>query len=392
MDGPLKGIRALDFGMAAVGPIAAEYLGELGADVIKVESPSGDIVRRGKPTMRGMGHTFLGNNLTKRGIVLDLKQEEDRAVALELVATVDIVVENFRSPEVMERLGLGYARLAAANPRIIYLQSSAYGPRGPMHGMTSNDWFAQASGGATSVNGRPGGQGEFSRGTSALDWVGAFFNLEALLIALYVRERTGRGMMLEMSQYQSVITAGTTRIAEYFATGQPPHPLGSARTNIVPDQAFAAADAMITVSVPHDGFWPKLCAAIDREDLATDPRFATGTARVQQREALIPLLEETFAKRPAADWVKRLRDNGVPVAELQKERTLSASLLAHPQVQAAGMMSVIDTPWGDMATAEPHWRFDRTRARITRPSPAQGEHQEEVLREAGVAPRAAAAT
>jgi crotonobetainyl-CoA:carnitine CoA-transferase CaiB-like acyl-CoA transferase len=386
MDGPLKGIRALDFGMAAVGPISAEYLGELGADVIKVESPSGDIVRRGKPTMRGMSHTFLGNNLTKRGIVLDLKQERDQAIALKLVATADIVIENFRSPEVFERLGLGYARMAAINPRVIYLQSSAYGPRGPMHGMTSNDWFAQASGGATSVNGRPGGPGEFSRGTSALDWVGAFFNLEALLVALYVRERTGRGMMLEMSQYQSVITAGTTRIAEYFATGEAPHPLGSARPNIVPDQAFATADTTITVSVPHDGFWPRLCAAIERPEWAMDPRFATNTDRVQHREVLIPLLEQVFAECTAADWVRRLRESGVPVGTLQKERTLSASLLAHPQIQAEGLMSVLDTPWGDMATAEPHWRFDKTRACISRPSPALGEHQEEVLREIDLVP------
>ncbi len=348
------------------------------------------MVRRGKPTLRGMGHTFLGNNLTKRGIVLNLKDPGEQQIALKLIATADILVENFRSPEVMQRLGLGYSVLAKVNPRLIYLQSSAYGPTGPMHGMTNNDWFAQASAGATSVNGEAGGRGQWSRGTSTMDWVGAFVNLEGLLAALYMRERTGRGMMLQTSQYQSVVTAGTTRLAEYLATGEAPRPAGSARPNIVPDQAFATADGFISVSVPHDGFWPRLCAAIERADLMGDRRFATNAARVANRDALIPMLEAIFIARPAAEWVERLRAAGVPVGELQRGRTLSASLLAHPQAQAEGVISVLDTPWGPMATSEPHWHFDKTQPRISRPSPAQGEHQREVLQELGIEQETAA--
>jgi crotonobetainyl-CoA:carnitine CoA-transferase CaiB-like acyl-CoA transferase len=390
MDGPLKGLRVLDFGQAAVGPISTTYLGELGADVIKVEQPAGDMVRRGKPTMRGMGHTFLGNNLTKRGIVLDLKNPDDHETAIKLIATADILVENFRSPEVMERLGLGYAVLSKINPRLIYLQSSAYGPAGPMHGMTNNDWFAQASAGPTSVNGQEGGRGQWSRGTSSMDWVGAFVNLEGLLAALYMRERTGRGMMLQTSQYQSVATAGTTRLAEYLAIGQAPRPMGSARPNIVPDQAFTTADGFISVSVPHDGFWPKLCSAIERPDLCDDPRFATNRERVANRKSLISLLEAIFATRSSADWVKRLREADVPAGELQCGRTLSDSLLAHPQAQAEGVISVLDTPWGPMATSEPHWHFDKTQARISRPSPAKGEHQQEILQELGARQESAA--
>ena len=390
MDGPLTGIRVLDFGMAAVGPIAAEYLGELGADVIKIESPRGDIVRRGKPMMRGMSHTFLGNNLTKRGIVLDLKDAEDHEIALKLIATADVLIENFRSPAVMERLGLGYSRLAEINPRLIYLQSSAYGPRGPMHGMTSNDWFAQASSGATSVNGEVGGPGEFSRGTAALDWNGAFVNLQAVLIALYVRERTGRGMMVQTSQFQSAMVAGTTRMAEYLATGRAPRPMGSARPNVVPDQAFATADGHISVSVPHNGVWLRLCAAAGRPDLAEDERFDTNDARVANREALVTLLDDVFRGRTTDEWVGTLRRAGVPVGEMQQGPSLSASLLAHPQAQAEGVISVMDTPWGRMATAEPHWQFDKTDTHINRPAPALGEHQDEVLGELGVRPRAVA--
>jgi crotonobetainyl-CoA:carnitine CoA-transferase CaiB-like acyl-CoA transferase len=223
-----------------------------------------------------------------------------------------------------------------------------------------------------------------------MDWVGAFVNLEGLLAALYMRERTGRGMMLQTSQYQSVATAGTTRLAEYLATGEAPRPMGSARPNIVPDQAFATADGFISVSVPHDGFWPKLCAAIERSDLAADQRFATNQSRVEQRATLVPMLASIFATRSSAEWVERLRAADVPVGELQRGRTLSESLLAHPQAQAEGVISVLETPWGAMATAEPHWRFDKTEARITRPSPAKGEHQQEILRELGIEQETAA--
>ena len=154
MEAPLKGIRVLDFGMAAVGPISAEYMGFLGADVIKIESPSGDIVRRGKGGAAGWaGHTYLGNNIGKRGIILDLKQDADRAIALDLVKTADIILENFRSPEILERLGLGWDVISKLNPRIIYLQSSAFGPVGPMVGKPSNDWVTQAYGGLTSLTG-----------------------------------------------------------------------------------------------------------------------------------------------------------------------------------------------------------------------------------------------
>jgi len=381
MQQALSGIRVLDFGQAAVGPIAAEYLGELGADVIKVESPQGDMVRHTKPALHGMGHTFLGNNLTKRGIVLDLKDDHDRETALRLIATADVLIENFRSPEVMERLELGYERLAAINPRLIYLQSSAFGSRGPMKGMTSNEWFAQASSGATSVMGSDGGEPEFSRGTASMDWNGAFINLQAVLIALYVRNRTGRGTMIHTSQFQSAMIASTTRIAEFLATGAAPRPMGSSRPNAVPDQAFATRDGFITISVPHDRFWQKLCRGIGRPELSNDPRFATADARVARREELVSLLAELLQARTTAEWIQRLRVADVPVGDYQHGPTLSASLLANPQVQAMQLMSAMETPWGAMATAEPHWRFSRTEARITRPAPAHGEHQEEILRE-----------
>jgi CoA:oxalate CoA-transferase len=375
---PLAGIRVLDLGMAAVGPIAAEYMGMLGADVIKVEQPTGDMLRRGDLVARSYG--FTGNNHSKRGISLNLKDEGDRAIALDLVRSADILIENFRSAEILERLGLGWDVMSAANPRLIYLQSSAYG-WGPMTGKPSNDWTSQAFAGATSVTGQPGGPREFVRNTSSLDWTGAFINLEAMLIALYIREKTGRGMRIQNSQLQSSLFTGITRLAEVLAGDAAPGPMGMARPNIVPDQAFATADGHITVSAPHNGFWAKLCRVIGREDLLADPRFASNRLRVANREALVPQLEAVFRSDTSDNWLARLRDADVPCGGFQKGPTLGASLREDPQVQAERLVTDLDSHWGPMLTAQPMWRFDKTEARITRPAPRFAEHQEEVIAE-----------
>src|SRR5207247_241931 len=226
MAGPLAGIRVLDFGMAAVGPLATTYLRLLGADVIKIEQPKGDIVRRPSgPTMQGMGITFIANNYTKRGLCLDLKTDEDREIACKLIATADVVLDNFRSGDIMERLGLGYE----VQPQII----------------------------PTSV-------------------------------------------------------AGLTRYTGYVTTGAVPGPLGSARPNIVPDQAFPTALGYLSVSAVHNGIWARLCAALGRQELSTDPRFVTNAERVKNREVLIPILEGIFKKKAAWQWEQVLKAHGVP--------------------------------------------------------------------------------
>jgi crotonobetainyl-CoA:carnitine CoA-transferase CaiB-like acyl-CoA transferase len=375
---PLEGIRVLDLGMAAAGPIAAEYLGVLGADVIKVEQPKGDILRRGDLVNRSYG--FTGNNYCKRGISLNLKSDDDRQIALRLVKTADVLMENFRSPEILERLGLGWDVLHATNPRIIYLQSSAYG-WGPLMGMPGNDWTTQAFGGTTSISGQPGGAWEFARNSCSLDWFGAHVNLEAILTALYVREKTGKGVRIETAQLRSIMFATVSRLAEYFATGESPRPMGMARPNIVPDQAFATSDGYVTVTAPHNGFWAKLCAAIGRPDLENDPRFRTNRDRVANREALIAILDPLFRRQPSAHWVELLRKADVPAGEFQTEATLAESLMADPQVQAEHLVADFPNHWGPLVTAQPHWRFDKTEARIDRPAPRFAEHQQEIMTE-----------
>ncbi len=248
-----------------------------------------------------------------------------------------------------------------------------------MQGMTSNEWYGQASSGATSVTGTDGGPFEFVRGIAQFDWNGAMINLEAMLTALYVRERTGRGMQIETSQFQSSLVAGTTRFAEYFATGQAPTPMGSGRPNLVPDQAFATADGYLNVSVPHDGFWRKLCAAIKRPDLQDDPRFVTNSERIAHRQELIGELAPIFLTQPTGYWLWQLHKHDVPCGQYFSDDVVSTILHQHPHVQANRMMTVIESQWGAMHSAAPHWQLSKTPATITRPAPALDEHHEEIV-------------
>lgn len=380
--GPLNGIRGLDFGMAAVGPVTMTHLGLLGADVIKIESPQGDIVRSGaNSTNKGTGFSFIGNNMNKRAIVLDLKKEEDRQVALKLVATADIALDNFRSGEIMERLGLGWDVVSKVNPRLIYVQSSAYGSAGPMDGMLSHEWFTQAAAGHASVNGKPGGLPQILRGSAHLDWNGAMVNVMGILMALHAREKTGRGVLMKTSQFQSTITAGFTRWAEFFVTGKAPQPLGSARANIVPDQAFETAFGYVSVSVLNNGIWARFCQAMESPELAADPRFGTNEKRIENREDLIPLLEEKFKRTSAWHWLKIFRQHGVPSGEYFEGRLRSHIALDHPQVRAINTMTTIDSPWGPLNTSNGYLRFSNTPTKINRPPPLLDEHRDEVLDE-----------
>jgi crotonobetainyl-CoA:carnitine CoA-transferase CaiB-like acyl-CoA transferase len=378
--GPLQGLLVLDFGQAAVGPIAAEWLGMLGATVIKVEAPKGDLVRWATPLIGGMGTTFIGNNLTKLGVVVDLKTSEGLEQARRLIANADVVIENFRSPQIMERLGLGYEVMAALNPRVIYIQGSAFGREGPWVGMFSHEWIAQTVSGFVSVTGNDEGIPEWSRATANQDWNGAMMNLVMVLAGLLRREQTGRGMMVETAQLGSSIFAGITRFAELFANGNAPGPMGSARPNIVPDQSFRTADGYINVCVPSDKFWPRLNEALRSPALAS-AQFATNDSRVSHREELIALLTDIFQRHSSAEWIELLRGAGVPCGIHEVDRRQTDFLLAHPQVLANEMLQRVQTPYGEIRSQAPHWSFEKTPAVINRGCPLQGQDTERVFAE-----------
>jgi CoA:oxalate CoA-transferase len=378
--GPLRGLLVLDFGQAAVGPIAAEWLGMLGATVIKVESPKGDFVRWATPLIGGMGTTFIGNNLTKLGVVVDLKTAEGLECAGRLIANADVLIENFRSPAIMERLGLGYDVIAGLNPRIIYVQASAFGREGPWVGMFSHEWVAQTVSGFVSVTGNDEGVPEWSRATANQDWNGAMMNLVVLLAGLLRREQTGRGMMIETAQLGSSIFAGITRFAELFVNGHAPRPMGSARPNLVPDQSFRTADGFINVCVPSDRFWPALCKVLESPALAA-PEFAQSDSRIAHREQVIAILDSIFRRSSSEYWLKRLQQAGVPCGPHELRRRQTDFLLTHPQVEANSMLQQGQTPHGQIRSQAPHWKFEKTPASIRRGCPLQGEDTERVFAE-----------
>lgn len=379
MPGLLEGIKVLDFGNATVGPYATTLMAYLGADVVKIEPLDGEMIRfsnGGSPTDGPIyGRNMIANSNTKRFIALNLKEERDRQIALELAAKADIIEENFRSADVMDRLGVGYDVVSKLNPRVIFLSACAYGNDGPWKGMSSTDGYSRAAGGSTSINGKPGGPGEMLRGIANVDFAAAHINASAILVALYAREKTGRGQRIYTSQWQSSIVVQTTRVAEYFATGKSPERLGTARPNIVPDQAFPTKDGYVNVSVLHDGLWPRFCQAIGRGDLLDDARFMTNQLRVEHREQLVPLLEDVFRAGSSAEWLYRLSQAGVPNGPCLD----FAGTMAHPQIRANRYALELDSPWGPSTISGAPWRFSKSSLVEITPPAALDADREEIL-------------
>jgi len=357
--GPLKGIRVFDMTIAAAGPWAAMLLGALGAEVIKVEAPNpGDMIRSVLPEKKKMSVVYAHCNINKKGIVLNLKKEDQRAVALELVKTCDILVENMTQGTAAE-LGFSYEAVSRLNPRIIYCSSNAYGYVGPMATWGGNDPTTQAFTGWASTQGPPGGPGEILRYYAHKDINCSSHIVASILQALIHRARTGKGQRLNLSMAECSLSLQGTRLAEYFATGKQPPPMGTACPTVVPNEAFRCQEGKyIAVAVVEESQWPRLCRAIGREDLAADPRFATNRQRVENREVLVPQLVETFATKPVAWWVYRLTEARVPHGRFLDY----PALLEHPQVQQNGLIVPMDTPWGTMFMGGVPWTFEKTPA------------------------------
>ncbi len=380
MPGILDGIRVFDMGMAVVGPWAAKLLGELGADVIKVEAPAGDGSHAVPPPIKGTAVLYISSNYNKRHIVLDLKREADRSIALRIIEKSDVFVENLR-PGAVERLGLGYEVVSRLNPRIVYVAACAYGRTGPMALEGGIDPTVQAFSGWCSITGEPGSQGEMLRHLAHLDITTATTIAEAVLQALLARERTGRGQRVEIEMLSAALSLQTSRLAEYFATDQQPRPQGSAAATSVPHQAFRCEDRKyLAAGVVREDQWPRFCRAMKLGELDRDPRFATNPRRVENRAELIPLLEERFRSKPAAWWALRLTQERVPNSRLLDYEALRL----HPQVILNQHIVDLETPhWGTLSVDGLPWKFDKTPAGPIRPGGLKGEHTEEVLRELG---------
>jgi crotonobetainyl-CoA:carnitine CoA-transferase CaiB-like acyl-CoA transferase len=378
----LEGIRVFDLTIAAVGPWATKLLGALGADVIKVEAPGGDRLSHAVPPMiKGNSVLYISANHNKRMIELNLKQAADRAIALKIIEKSDIFVQNMR-PGAVERLGLGYDVVAKVNPRMIYVAASAYGRNGPMAGEAGIDPTVQSFCGWCGITGPEHGRGEMFRHLAHLDLTTATTITQAVLQALIARERTGRGQLVEIEMLTAAMALQTTRLAEYFATGEQPAPLGSAAATTAPHQAFLCEDQRyIATGVERDEQWPGFCRALKLAELISDPRFATNSRRVEHRAELIPILAGRFKTKPAAWWMIRLKKENVPNGLF----LTFEQLRQHPQVLANDHIVEIDTPhWGQMHVDGVPWKFERTPADPIRAGGKPGEHTADVLRELGI--------
>ncbi|MBI3758495.1 MAG: CoA transferase, partial [Deltaproteobacteria bacterium] len=378
----LEGIRVFDLTIAAVGPWATKLLGAMGADVIKVEAPGGDRLSHAvPPAIKGNSVLYISANHNKRMIELDLKKEADRAIALKIVEKSDVFVQNMR-PGAVERLGLGYDVVAKVNPRMIDVAASAYGRIGPMAGEAGIDPTVQSFCGWCGITGPDHGRGELYRHLAHLDLTTATTITRAVLQALIARERTGRGQLIEIEMLTAAMALQTTRLAEYFATGEQPPPLGSAASTTAPHQAFQCEDQRyIAIGVERDEQWPGFCRALKLDDLISDPRFATNPQRVEHRTELSAILAERFKTKPSAWWTIRLTKEKVPHGPF----LTFEELRNHPQVLTNDLIVEIDTPhWGRMHVDGLPWKFGCTPAGPIRAGGKPGEHAVELLAELGI--------
>lgn len=331
--GPFAGLLVVDLTRVLAGPFCTMMLAELGARVIKVENPAGgDDSRAFAPFVGSRSAYFLSLNRGKESVALDLKAPTDRELFLALARRADVLVENFR-PGTLERLGFGYTRLREANPRLIYAAVSGFGQTGPWSHKPAYDMIVQALGGLMSVTGHPGGP-PTKAGTSIGDITGGLFTLAGIAAALYHRERTGAGMQVDVSMLDGQIAILESAVMRYAVTGQAPGPLGNRHPSITPFEPFAAADRPLIIAAGNDTLFGRLCAALGRPDLATDPRFLTNGDRTRHAELLKHELESVLRTRPAAEWIKLLEAAGVPCSVINTV----ADAAEHPQVQARNMI------------------------------------------------------
>ncbi len=379
----LESIRILDITRALAGPYCTMMLGDLGADVIKVERPdSGDESRGwgppfvGKPygPYPGESAYFIAANRNKRSLTVNIQTPEGQEIIRQLAGISDVLVENYRSG-VLDQIGLGYPDLRALYPKLIYCSISGYGRTGPYAEHPGYDAILQAEGGMMSITGPV--DGPPSRvGIPIIDITSGMFAATAILAALRARDLTGEGQLVDISLFDAHIALLSNAASNYLVGGEPPRRLGNAHPNIVPYDAFPARDGWFILGAANERQWGILCELLGRPDIKTDSRFATNGDRVANREALVEILNQIFSARDARDWLTDLMQAGLPCGPIN---TLP-EVFAHPQAQARAMTLESEHPTaGTVRLTGFPYKLSQTPAEIHRPPPLLGEHTEEVL-------------
>ncbi len=337
--GPLQGLRVLDLTRVLVGPFATMLLGDLGAEVIKVERPGeGDESRHVEPIKDGESHYFLAINRNKLGIAVDMKQPAGREVIVELARRSDVFLENFR-PGVAKRLGLDYETLREVNPRLVYCSISAFGQTGPYASRSALDIAIQAMSGVMSVTGEADGP-PTRMGLPMADLCGGLYAVAGVLSGVYERQQTGRGQFIDFSMLDGMVGMLMYMATRVFMSGEDSPKIGTGHYGIVPYGAFPASDGHIVIANIGEMFWPKICAAIVRPELADDPRYDSNPKRVARRAEVDALLKEALTTKTVAEWDAILEQHDVPHAPILKV----SEVLANPQVRARGMVGEFQHP------------------------------------------------
>jgi formyl-CoA transferase len=374
---PLHGVRVLDLSRVLAGPYCTMVLGDLGADVIKVEPPGGDETRAwGPPFAAGESAYYLCVNRNKRGMVVDLKTGEGRATLRELAMKSDVLVENFR-PGTLARYGLDYETLRADHPRLVYCSISGFGQTGPLRNLPGYDFMIQAMGGLMSITGDPDGE-PMKVGVAAADLFAGQYAVIAILAALGARERTGEGQYIDIALFDSQLGWLANVASNYLISGNLPERYGNAHPNIVPYQSFAAADGWFALAVGNDKQFMRLCELIGQGEWARDERFVSNAARVTHRDELVALLKPVFTLRGVEEWLAALEAAGIPCGPIN---TLD-KVFAEPQVSAREMLVTLEHPTiGDLPLVGSPLKFSQTPVEYRLPPPRLGEHTDEILRE-----------
>ena len=388
MPGPLEGVRVLDLTRVLAGPWAAQNLADLGAEVIKLERPKkGDDSRAfGPPWLKDAqgcdtseSAYFACANRGKKSLTLDLAHPRGQAIARELAAKCDVLLENFKFGD-LDRYGLGYSQLREVNPGLIYCSVTGFGHTGPWRERPGYDFMIQGMGGLMSVTGerddRPGG-GPQKAGIPIADLITGMYASIAVCAALAHRANTGVGQHLDLALFDSLVAVLANQGGNYLATGKPPGRLGNDHPNIAPYQVFRTADGSLILACGNDNLFRKFCEVAGCLALADDARFASNGKRVENRVELTRLLNEVFLKRPTKEWIARLEAAGVPCGPIND----LSQVFSEPQALARGLRMELPHPSaGKVSLVRSPMRFSQTPVEHGVPPPTLGQHTDEVLR------------
>ena len=374
---PLQGIRVLDLSRVLAGPYCTMVLGDLGADVIKVEPPEGDETRGwGPPFAGGESAYYLCVNRNKRGIVINLKTDEGKKILRDLALRSDVLVENFR-PGTLEKFGLDFTTLHEINPKLIYCSITGFGQTGSMKDKPGYDFMIQALGGLMSITGEPEGE-PMKTGVAVVDLFAGQNAIIAILAALQARTLTGRGQHLDISLFDSQLGWLANVASNYLISGKLPKRHGNAHANIVPYQSFQASDGWFAIAVWNDKQFVRLCEMLGKPEIAADEKFATNSGRVRNRVEIIPLLASIFKDASVFEWLTKLNEAEIPCGPIQNFE----QVFSMPTVKEREMLVKMDHPTiGKLPLVGSPLKMSDTPVQYRLHPPLMGEHTQEVLRE-----------